>query len=41
MEGLFEDMVKAKQTVNIRNVTKVYDSGKVAVNNLSMNMYKN
>jgi len=41
VEGVFLDMIEQKQTINVKNLVKRYDSGKLAVNDLSLQMFKN
>ena len=40
-EEIYKDMNKPKDALRIRNLVKKFDDGKVAVNNVDLNFYKN
>ena len=40
-EDIYKEMINPKDSIKIREIVKQYDDGKVAVNHVSINLYKN
>ena len=40
-EDIYKEMINPKDSIKIREIVKQYDDGKIAVNHVSINLYKN